>query len=667
MFHNPATGRYFQASPALYLLVAALDGRTTTTTALEPVQAADRTGLLEGLVGMIASGLLLVPGAKPPRRKGNAALSALGGVAFTRVRLGDMGVAMPLLRPLLGWLYTRGGAVVLALLIAAAAFAWAGRGAELREHAARFANLGIGDLAIGYVVFFAAKLLHEAGHAVAVDRMAAAEGISVASHPWGMSFMFLLPAPYVDASSAWFLHSPARRATVGLAGVATDLLVAALAALLWAELGPGLLRDRLFDLVVICSVSSLLFNLNPLVKLDGYYVLSDLAGIPNLMARAHAALGRLVFGPFGLVEAPGGGDVPLGLYAAASWIYRWTIYLSIFWLAGGMHWLLAGGVATVVATLFLALPLLRLARSAQGAFGRAPGRATVFVAIVAALAAAVILLPLPNHVVVEGVVVRPGLSFVFARTDGLLLDVAPAGPLGDRTVLRLDNPETDRLLLQLRAEAQSIAIDARRARAAGAERIDAALERQRAVGNQIAALEAERATWQVRASPGATWEPLRAEALAGAWVRRDDARPLGALLTEGPAEIRLVLDQWDGPAALAALAAAQAPRIPLRLRGASEAATEGRPAWPAVEARDSLPSPALATAAGGRIAARLDNQGTARPTERVFELRVLADPAGTAAWQHGARVEARIALPPASLLDQLWWRLRQALQRRLAV
>jgi putative peptide zinc metalloprotease protein len=669
VLRNPATGRYFQASPRLYLLAAGLDGRRTVEEALaaSPGGATDQDALLEGLAGMIAAGLLLLPGARPPRRAAHPAIAALGSVAFTRRRLGDLGGAVRVMEPLLGWLYTRAGALVLAALLLAAAASWAGRGAEIAAHAARLAEFDLSDLVAGYLLFVAAKLLHECGHAVALRRMAAAEGLPPGALPWGVSFMFLMPAPYVDASAAWFVADPRRRAAVGLAGVATDLLVAALAALLWAALGPGWLSDRAFDLVVICGVSSLLFNLNPLVKLDGYYVLSDLAGLPNLLARAQAALGRLVFGPFGLADRPAAGDLPFGLYAAASWAYRWTIYLSIFWLAGGMHWLLAGGVAAVVAVLFLALPLVRLARLAPGAFGRAPARASVFVAVVAAVVGAIALVPLPRHVVAEGVVVRPGLSLVYARTDGRVAELAPAGPGQEATVLRLDNPETARLLAQLRAEAASLVIEARRARAAGAERIDAALERERAVAGQIAALEAERAAAEVRAPEGTRWEPLRAETLRDAWVRRDDARPLGALLAEGPAEIRLILDQTDGPAALSALAADPDRAIPLRLRGDTAARLSGRAMGPPIEARDALPSAALATAAGGRIPARIDPQGAARPAERVFELRLLPEAGGAEALRHGARVEARIALAPEPLPEQAWRRLRQALQRRLAV
>lgn len=624
--------------------------------------------LLGGLAAMVAAGLLLVPGARPPPPRRAGALRLLTGVAFTRVRLGDLGRAMPLFAPLLGWLYTRGGAVALALLLALAGFTWTGRGPDLAEQFARYADINLHDVLIGYLIFAATKMLHEGGHAVALRRMAAEEGLRTGPIAWGISFMFLLPAPFVDASAAWMLRSPWRRAVVGLAGVATDLLVASLAAIGWAMLGPGALRDRLFDITVICGATSLLFNLNPLAKLDGYYVLSDLIGVPNLLARAQAALGRFVLGPFGLVPRPHLAEAHLALYALASWAYRWTIYIGVFWLAGGVHWLLAGGVFGIAAVLFLGLPLLRLMLATPRAFGRAPARAAVFAAVVATVLGALFLIPVPQHVVVEGIVVRHGLALVFAPADGRIVAIAPAGAeWAGTTVLRLENPETDRLLAQLRAESQALSIAARRARAEGAERVDAAMERQQAVARQIAALEAERAASTVATPRDAWWEPLRAEALQAGWVRRDDARPLGALMSNGSAVVHLVLDQWDGPAALAVLGADADPHIPLRLRGAARATAEGRPTGPAMEARDSLPSPALALSAGGHIPTRRDAQGQDRPAERVFELRVMPGGEEAATWRHGARVEAWLDLPPAPLAEQVWRRARQALQRRLAV
>jgi putative peptide zinc metalloprotease protein len=674
VLRNPATGRFFRASPRLYMLAAALDGRTTVEAALARLPATrtaaeERTdaALLDGIARMLGAGLLLLPAARQPPAPRPGALGLLSGIAFTRFRLGDMAPAMPLLSPLLGWLYGRAGASLLAGLLLLAAVSWTGRAAEIDAQFRRLADPGLADIATAYLLFIATKLLHEAGHAVALHRMAMAEGQRTGPITWGVSFMFLLPAPYVDASAAWLIASPRRRAVVGLAGIATDLLVAALAALAWSAMGPGALGDRLFDLVLVCGASSLLFNLNPLVKLDGYFVLSDLTGLPNLQAQGQAALGRLLLGPFGLADRPRAAEAPLALHAAMSWLYRWTIYLSIFWLAGGVHWLLAGGVVALVALLFLGLPLIRLARRVPAAIGRAPGGASAFAGLLAAALAAIALVPLPDHLVAEGVVVQQGLRPVYAPSDGRVSVLAPPGPAGGAAVMRIENPETERLLLQVRAEAEALAIETRRARAAGAERVDAAIEREQAVARQIAALEAERTAWNVVAPPDAAWEPLRAELLAGAWIRRDDARPLGVLIGEGAVVIHLVLDQWDGPAALAMLAATDLPLVPVRLRGAARAGFAARPAGPAMEARDSLPSPALAMTAGGRIATRRDAQGNERPVERVFEFRLVPESADAPALRHGARVEARLPLPQASLAAQAWHRARQALQRRLAV
>jgi putative peptide zinc metalloprotease protein len=674
VFHNPATGHYFQATPALYLLAAGLDGKRTVRAALTErgCDPAEAETLMAGLAGMLNAGLLHVPGLKSPSpARPGGWLAPLRQLAFTRWRLGDLVGVMPVAEPLLGWLFTRFGALALAALLGMAALAWSSRGAELAEQTARIADLDMVELAVGYLIFIAVKLLHETGHGVAARRMAMAEGHRVGVLPWGLSFMFLLPAPFVDASSTWFLQSRGRRALVGLAGVATDLLVAALAALLWAGLGPGILRDRAFDLVLICGISSLVFNLNPLVRLDGYYVLSDLLGIANLATRAQAALGRLLLGPLGLASRPSRADIGFGLYGLASWTYRWTIYLGIFWLAGGVHWMLAMGVAGVVALLFLLVPLARLLAQAPGAFARAPIGGGLALALAGGIAGTLLLLPVAQHVEAEGVVVQEGLTLVYPRADGLLLAAAPPGEADGQPVIRLENPETARLLLQLGAEAEAAAIELRRARAGSGEGVNAALERSRAVATQIAALQAERAGWEVRAPDEARWEPLRAATLVGAWLRRDDTRPLGVMVAPGPREIRLVLDQWDGPLALQALASRPEAPIPMRLRGATAAQFEAVPLGPAIEARDSLPSPALASAAGGRIPARIDAQGEARPMERVFEVRLRPDlgaaPATETLLRHGARVQARIALAPAPLAAQLWRRARQTLQRRLAV
>ncbi len=271
-----------------------------------------------------------------------------------------------------------------------------------------------------------------------------------------------------------------------------------------------------------------------------------------------------------------------------------------------MHWLLAGGVAAGVAVLFLALPVFRLARLAPGAFGRAARpAAAVFVAAVAGVLGAIAFVPLPRHVVAEGVWCAPPRAGVrphgWPRSGG-----RPGRPGQDATVLRLDNPETARLLRSC-AEAASLAIEVRRARAAGAERIDAALERERAVAGQIAALEAERAT---ASGQGARRHALGTRCAPNAAATPGCAATMRARSAPcwrgGRPRSRLILDQTDAPPLWRRWRRTPAPAIPLRLRGDSAARLSGRPAGPPIEARDALPSAALAAAAGGRIPARID-------------------------------------------------------------
>lgn len=666
---NPATGRYLRTTPRGWALLCRLDGRTTVAEAIASLPPPgpgepDDAALREGLTGLAAAGVIVVPGARlPPPPEAPAGLAMLRSALITRVQLGDLGPVIVRAGGLLAWPYTRAGAIAASALMLVAALLWAGRGEVVASQIARMADPSLGDLTTWYLLFVGSKLLHECGHAAAARRMAAAEGHGIESFPFGLALMFLLPAPYVDVSGIWFVADRWRRAAVGLAGIWMDLTVAAAAASLAAFLAEGALRDRLAELVVIASVSSLLFNANPLVRLDGYYVLADLAGIPNLQARAVAAQLRFL----GLVTdaaRPQPRDWPLAAYGLASLAWRFVIFAGVFWLAARVHWTLAALVAAVVAILYLVLPMVAGARALLRIGRQRPVRATLAAASLAATAAAAALVPVPNWTVAHGIAWNESVSLVFPRADGQLVFVAPAGA-GGGIVLALDNAETRRLREQLALEAEALAIEARRARAATPERIDAAEERLASVAVQDATLAAEMASWIVAAPPGAAWQPLRAERLCGAWVRRDEQRPLGALVGEGPMVIRLVLDQAQGPEVFDSLAQAPDRAIPVRRRGEARPLFTARAESARPAARDELPSPALAAPNGGPFALRPGEEGL-RTAERAFELRLRPDPPeASLALMHGVRVEARIPLPPSPLAQQAWHAARRLFQQRL--
>ena len=138
------------------------------------------------------------------------------------------------------------------------------------------------------------KCLHELGHGVCLKRFGGE------CHDIGVTLLYFVPTLYCDATDACTLRDKWQRAAVGLAGVYVELSVAALAALVWSSTNYGWLNQVCVFVVLSGSLSTVLFNANPFLKYDGYYVLTDVLELPNLRERAErlasASILRLCFG-----------------------------------------------------------------------------------------------------------------------------------------------------------------------------------------------------------------------------------------------------------------------------------------------------------------------------------------------------------------------------------
>ncbi len=657
VLHNPLSGRYARVHPRLHALLGRLDGSRSLAEALAllPPEAPgepDAAELTSGVAGLLRLGLLRQAGGvlPPPPRP-----SPLRRMVYWPVDLGDLAPALPIARRILGPLFTPFGVLLWLGCLSLAVALWLPRRAEAEASFAALAQFVPLDALSLFLLFGLLKLVHELGHAVCAQRMAAAEGHQIGVFRWGLGFMFLLPAPWVDVTGTWFIASRWRRAAVGLAGIWVDLFLAGLATILWAFAEPGPMRELLFQAALVCGVSSLLFNANPLVRLDGYYVMCDLLEVSSVQARAMAALRGLG----GALVGQGwpawrGGDAAAALWGLASFAYRMLVFLGVFWLALSWHWLLGLAVASLVITLYLVLPALGLWRAAV----RAGPRAAPLGLALGALGLGALLVPLPDSVTAEGVVERQGTTGIHVPADGQVMEVAASGPAAGALLLRLHSPETLRAIAQLEHEAAAMAIEARQASAAEPARIAGIAARQAALEAQLATLRAEIAAWTIRApeTPGLVWAAGRAASLPGAWVRRDDPRPLGhAIATEGDVVLRLVLGQRAGPLVLGVLQPGA--EVPVRARGEGPAAFQARLAQIRPQARAELPSEALAQAAA---------RAAGETAERIFEVNLVPPEGLLIPWRHGQRVEARLPLPPAPLAAQAWRRARQALEPRLA-
>ena len=175
------------------------------------------------------------------------------------------------------------------------------------------------------LVYLVMKTVHELAHALAVKRW----GGEV--HEMGIVLLLLMPFPYVDASSAWAFADKYRRMLVGAAGKLAELVLAAIAMLLFFVVEEGLVKDFAYTAMLLGTVSTLLFNGNPLLRFDGYYVLADAIEIPNLAPRASRYWAyRAQRYAFGIKDAQSpvaarGERLWLAGYAAGATLYRIAI------------------------------------------------------------------------------------------------------------------------------------------------------------------------------------------------------------------------------------------------------------------------------------------------------------------------------------------------------
>ncbi len=204
------------------------------------------------------------------------------------------------------------------------------------------------------------KSAHELGHAFVAKR----QGCRVASI--GVAFLVMFPVLYTDTTDAWKLRSRRARLRIVTAGVRTELYIAMLATFLWNVLPEGPLRSAAFFLATTSWVASLLVNISPFLRFDGYYALSDALGIENLQQRAFALgrwqLRKTLFGLDDPVPEPlprHRARLLIG-YAWATWAYRFFLFLGIALLVYHFFFKVLGIFLFAVEILwFVLLPIWR--------------------------------------------------------------------------------------------------------------------------------------------------------------------------------------------------------------------------------------------------------------------------------------------------------------------
>lgn len=383
------------------------------------------------------------------RRRRGEIRSRATGILFLRVPLLNPDMFLDRTARFVRPLFTRWAFAAWCLLMLAALALAASRWDDLR---APLLTMLSGDrLLLLWASLIGLKVVHELGHAYACK----AFGGRVPE--MGAFLMMFTPCAYVDATDSWSFPSRTKRIIVGLAGMYAESIVGAIALFVWAFTPESPLNSVAYQVVMLSTVVTVLFNLNPLMRYDGYYILSDLLNIPNLRARAtgafQALLRRAALGIRPDAPAPrrlARTMVALGL---AFSVYRMLLVLSISMLIASKIYVvgLAIGLAYVLNTLVRSgLRLVRyLVLSEATAHVRARAILTAAVIFIA-LPAAALLVPVTPSISTRAVVGREVQTTLRATVPGTLRQmVAHDGDAVDasQAIAELENSE---LSLQVR-------------------------------------------------------------------------------------------------------------------------------------------------------------------------------------------------------------------------
>ncbi|MCJ7498836.1 PqqD family peptide modification chaperone, partial [bacterium] len=314
------------------------------------------------------------------------------------------------------------GFFVWAIMVSWALFQAAQHWPELTHNIADRILSGQNLLIIG-LVYPIIKALHEFGHAYAVKRW----GGEV--HEMGVMLLVLMPLPYVDASSASGFTEKRRRILVTASGIMVELFIASLAMIAWLNLDQGLARSVAFNAMFIGSVSTVLFNANPLLRYDGYYLLSDFLEIPNMAQRSITWIGylikRYIFGMKKTEQPYARPDEKawLTVYSIAAFIYRAFIYVSIILFISGKFFIIGILLGIWAFINMVALPVFNRIKFVvfSPALREKRLQAVLLSSVAIGLIAALIFLaPFPSWTRTEGVVWVPEGSLVKAGASGFL-------------------------------------------------------------------------------------------------------------------------------------------------------------------------------------------------------------------------------------------------------
>lgn len=410
LLEDPLTGRFYRLGQREHHFVKSLDGRRTVAQIVAELAAGpnDKMALdaneATSLVRMLTdSGLVashdsehadrLWDEVNRPREQ-QQALGKMGQLLFLKVPLGNPDRFFAFLARTIGWIASPGFAIVwLAVTL------WGGF--AVYQHWDRFRDqmagvFDFGNLWVLGLLWVLLKAFHECWHGIVCRRFGGAVPEA------GVTLLLLTtPLGYVNATSSISFPSKWQRIAVAAAGIYGELFLAAIAAVVWTKLDPGPVSAALHQVVVLSSLTTVLFNANPLMRFDGYYILSDLLDIPNLYSKGQSVtrwlMRRWVLGlkkakfPLRSNERA----AVIGIYGICAAVWRVVVIIGLLSAAVSMFEGAGLIIAAIAASAMILQGLtgsIRYLKKSAAADGLRPGRLFLRLGFLTAVVTAALML-----------------------------------------------------------------------------------------------------------------------------------------------------------------------------------------------------------------------------------------------------------------------------------
>lgn len=676
VLENPFTNEYFRIRPAAYEFVARLDPRRTVEDVwrecLEkhPDDAPGQEAVLQLLAQLYFANLLQYDQATDTanlfdrfkKRQQREWRARLLNIMFMRFPLLDPDRWLVRALPFVGKFISVFGAILWLVVV--------GAGIKVVAEnwdAAKQQSQGIltpENLPLLYLGMILIKTVHEFGHAFFCRKF----GGEV--HTMGIMLMIFTPVPYVDASSSWGFRSRWRRILVGAAGMIVEIFFAAILAFLWANTGQGTVHSLAYNMMFIASVSTVIFNANPLLRFDGYYILSDLIDIPNLTQRANNHLRHLSERwLFGLTKS----ESPARTRSEASWltifgstsgVYRLFVFAGILVLVADQFFLIGMVMAAVCFVSWVTVPVFKFIQylaSSPKLDRQRPRAIAVSVALLALLVGILQFTPFPSHFRAPGVVQSRQWTQVVNETAGTVAELlAPPGQLvrAGQPLVRLESQELDFSIAQAQANQVEVETRLRAVMSKDSANIKPLRELLDSTTNRVAKLIADRNSLIVRARHDGLWIAPELKEARTRWLAR--GTPMGLLVNPATYQFTATVRQEEAQA----LFTKNLTGAEIRLHGeAGRVLTTTQ--WDVIPGgQRNLPSPALGWQAGGEMPLAADDPQGVKSAEPFFEVRASLPASTDIALLHGRSGKIRFDQPWEPLLPRWIRSLRQMLQKR---